>query len=156
DQLASLVAAPKTRSFRALDVFPLLPPAGIVPLDPVQTLHFLVATAKPAFELPILTFVERRSAKSLTTDTTSVFQTLFGSAELVSNVVESKGRLGLISSELQEVKQEIAALRAELDGLKERAAGAAAASKEGGQAFGQRLAADLVTLLADTAAPAAG
>lgn len=43
DQLTGLLATPEGRSVQARDVFPVLPPAGLVPIDPLRTAERLLS-----------------------------------------------------------------------------------------------------------------
>jgi hypothetical protein len=162
DQLAGLVAAPATRTFRALDVFPMLPPAGLVPIDPLQAAELLLKTAQPSFDLKeakrqAKTSLQKRKRADFSDEDPTLLKLLDDGGEFTTGGSPTKGDLGLISKELKQIKQELAALRAELDRLTESKGGAdGAGSTVTAKAAGQQLAGRLVALLADTAGPVGG
>lgn len=139
DQLSGLLASPGGRAARALDRFPLLPPAGLVPFDPLPAAERLLdlgADFTPAKE-PEDPARRARSLKQL--------------AVRARDAEAGYGRLGAVSQLLVELRQEVDALRAEVDGLAAALGGRGGpGSSASARARGRRLAAVLAGGLVDT------
>ena len=145
DQLTGLLANPAGSSARAVDVFPRLPPAGLVPFDPLATVKHLLA-GRPDFT-PTAEDESAPTRKGVADRTTlkRMLAQRFGEEE------RAFGELGAVSTQLLELQQQIDVLRAELDDLTTSSGGRGG---KGGttsdRARGQKLAARLIGALVDT------
>lgn len=147
DQLDGLTSTAAGLSMRALDVFPVLPPAGLVPIDTLAAAQHLLKqepdfTPTPGKGLPATiahpskATLRKLLIKNIREDTVAAFST---------------SRLGLISQELLQLQQQINALRAELDTLTATVAGVKGkGGSASARAEGRKLAAAVAGSLLDS------
>lgn len=178
EQLDGLLATPAGRDTQARLTFPMLPPAGIVPIDPIRAAKRLLAD-EPDFTVGAVLGPGAAPVAHavLGTATTSpafsrlgpMHRVLLGrelgeldemaavgeidEVTLLGEVTEaerSMGRLGEVSRQLRHVNDGVEALRKQVDDLTEQVRGGGRGSSTAREE-GRRLAADLVEVLADTA-----
>lgn len=144
DQLAGLLATPAAASIQALEVFPLLPPAGLVPIDPLAVVKPLVRVAQ-----------KRVKVKPELEDRHVVFQKAFVDQQLHLKQFgideQAPGPLGPLSQQLSAMQQDIDALQTQVDGLTAQLGGKGGASSASAAVAGRRLALQVLSILADTA-----
>jgi hypothetical protein len=145
DQLAGLLTTAAGTATRAVDAFPLLPPAGLVPIAPLAAVQPLLKLARAADTqvpqteparprlLPKALLEERRRLQQFGIDRTV------------------PGKLGALSEELRLMQQDIQGLQAAVDALNVRLGGGPPQGSASAQALGRRLAVDVIGALADTA-----
>jgi len=140
DQLAGLLATPAGTAAKAVDVFPLLPPAGLVPFAPNAAVRSLLAVARAPGE---------RAAPAAAPAVHG--ELIDGLLRLHRSGIDetAPGRLGALSRQLRLMTQDIDALRAEVDALTARLGGRAGSAD---QPLDRQLAVQVLELLADTAA----
>lgn len=169
EQLAGILATPAGPSVRAHDTFPLLPPAGIVPFQPFDAAAALApfadfATAQPAAEVDAVVAGAAPARAARVTDVTAgegfavmaqpsgLLEELLGGTGAFANIggVSTGSSLGAVSQKLAEMQAEIAALQAKVSDLEAHAGGGGPDASSQALAFGKKLAAAAVTVLADT------
>jgi hypothetical protein len=149
EQLFGLVATAAGKSVRAQDVFPLLPPAGLVPIAPFATAAHLAKLgdfkpSKPA--VPAVTAHAVVSSKLIE-------EFVGGTGAFVNIGGVTTAPLGAVSQKLRELEQQIAALTAKVDALQAAAEsdGDGGDTPAGPEVFGRQLAAAVAGVLVDTA-----
>jgi hypothetical protein len=147
DQLDGLQSTPAGRSVRALDVFPLLPPAGLVPFDAIAMAKQLLAE-QPDFGAAVGT----KQDKIANVTKPMLNKMLIAQLQGAALAAFANSKLGLVSQEMLHMQQQIDALRAEVDHLTEALAGAKGRASTSAAAAGRRLAAAVVSALVDSPA----
>jgi hypothetical protein len=181
EQLAGLLATPAGASVRALDSFPLLPPAGMVPFPAFEAAAGLASfadfdgigaqpsggRAEPAAGGAAgVTGVAAVAGAAAEPAFVVAAQPSAGLSDLLAGTgsfagvggVSTGSALGTVSQKLAEMQSEIAALQAKVNALESQAGGAGPqpAAPAQAEAFGRKLAAAVVTVLADSPGALAG
>jgi hypothetical protein len=140
DQLAGLLATPAGSSVRAADVFPRLPPVGLVPFDPLAVAKRLLA-GQPDFT-PAVGHQVPATPKGLPDRV--ILKRLLG-----LDFGRELGSLGAVSTQLLELQQQIDVLRSEVDDLTAAKGGKGDTASD--RERGRKLAAAVIGALVDTA-----
>jgi hypothetical protein len=172
EQLAGLLSTTAGQSTRALDTFPLLPPAGIVPMNPLEaaanlapSADFSVAVAAPAEPAGVARAEPTERARVVgvadvgdteglvaTAQPTGLLEDLLGGTGAFVNIggVSTGSTLGAVSQQMAAMQAQITALQAQVSDLESQLGGGGPDPSAQAKAYGQKLTAAVVTALADT------
>lgn len=155
EQLDELVATAAGRSIRALDVFPLLPPAGLVPISPLAAAGAVAkllpkATVTAVAELSTdtgMTVMARASEH----DKREAADAIWRLGRSARDATGGTSTFGAVSQLLRGMQQDIESLRAEIDDLTAALGARDQNGTSAARAEAARMASTVMGLLADTA-----